>query len=103
MNREKMQAAGNGLWKLNIKGISKDEWLKIRKATVGGSEVGALLGMNPWQSPYSLYCDKLDMTPPFEGNLATEVGTWLEDFVARRFADQSGLDVQKTNYIWYND
>ena len=93
---------GEHLRKVDIRGLSKEEWLKIRRATVGGSEVGALLGMNQYQSAYSLYCDKLELVPPFEGNLATEVGTFMEEFVAQKFSTVSGLKVQKTNFIWYN-
>ena len=33
---------------------SREQWLEERKKTVGGSEIGAILGMNPWQSAYSL-------------------------------------------------
>lgn len=84
-------------------GMEKKEWLELRKATVGGSEAGTILGMNPFQSSYALWNEKMGITEPFEGNLATECGTFMEKFVADKFTEISGYAVKKSNYLWYND
>ena len=89
--------------KKSIKGLTKEAWLEIRKGTIGGSEIGAILGLNEFASAYSVWAEKMGLTPAFEGNLATDVGTYLEEFVAKRFQEISGLQVQKTNFIYYND
>ena len=38
---------------------SKEEWLALRKKLgVGGSEAGAVIGMNPYKSAYTLWAEK---------------------------------------------
>ena len=59
--------------------------------------------MNAWVSPYALWAEKTGRLPGFEGNLATEVGTYLEDFVAQKFAQETGKKVRKSNLSWFND
>ena len=91
--------------KVNVKYMTKQEWLNERSKSIGGSEMGSILGMNPWQSAYALWCERTGRTRPFEGNLATEVGTALEPFVADKFAEISGLGhrVMKSNFLYRND
>ena len=83
--------------------MSHEEWLEERKRTIGGSEIGAILGLNPWQSAYSLWAERTGRIPAFDGNLQTKLGTFLEEFVARLFEESSGKKVQRTNYIYRND
>ncbi|MBR2800316.1 MAG: YqaJ viral recombinase family protein [Oscillospiraceae bacterium] len=88
--------------KTPVAGLNHEEWLALRHQSIGGSEIGAILGLNPWQSAYSLWCERTGRTPAFEGNLQTRVGTALEDTVARLFAETSGLEVQRTNFLYTN-
>lgn len=88
--------------KKSIAGMSHEEWLALRKETIGGSEISAILGLNPFQSAYSLWCERTGRTAPFDGNLRTRIGTALEDTVAKLFEETSGYKVQRTNFIWYN-
>lgn len=88
--------------KTPIAGLSHEQWLWERRKTIGGSEIGAILGLNPWQSAYSLWREKTGQAPAFEGNLQSEMGTYLEDFVAQEFVRRSGLAVKRTNFIWRN-
>lgn len=80
-----------------------EEWLALRHKYIGGSDAAAVVGMNAWVSPYSLWAEKTGRLPGFEGNLATEVGTYLEDFVAQKFAQETGKKVRKSNQSWFND
>lgn len=89
--------------KTSTKGMTKEQWLEARSHSIGGSEIGAIMGLSPFADAYSVYCEKTGKVPPFEGNLATEVGTALEDFVARKFSEISGLTVNRTNFLWRND
>ena len=88
--------------KTNISGLTKEEWLELRKQTIGGSEVSAIVGLNPYASAYSLWAERTGRIPAFEGNLRTRIGEALEDTVARLFEETSGIKVQRTNFIWYN-
>ncbi len=80
-----------------------DEWLKIRKQYIGGSDAGAILGMNPYSSPYSVWAEKTGKIPGFEGSITTKVGNYLEEFVAQMFEDDTGKKVRRCNFTLVND
>lgn len=39
-------------------GMSREKWLTKRKKGIGGSDAGAICGLNPYASPLSVYLDK---------------------------------------------
>lgn len=80
-----------------------EEWKALRHQYIGGSDAAAVVGMNTYVSPYTLWAEKTNRLPGFEGNLATEVGTYLEEFVAQKFAQETGKKVRKSNQSWFND
>ena len=80
-----------------------DDWLKLRSGYIGGSDAAAVVGLNPFCSAFALWAEKTGQQPPFEGNLATEVGTFLEEFVARKFTEQTGKKVRRENATIFND
>lgn len=82
----------------------KQEWLDLRrKLGVGGSDAAAVLGFNPYKSAYELWAEKTGKIPEFEGNLITEVGSYLEDFVAKLFEKETGKKVRRKNRMLVND
>lgn len=80
-----------------------EDWKALRHKYIGGSDAAAVVGMNAYVSPYALWAEKSGRLPGFDGNLATEVGTYLEDFVAQKFAEVTGKKVRKSNLSWFND
>lgn len=86
-----------------IKTETWDEWRKLRKGYIGGSDAAAVIGLNPFCSAWSLWAEKIGAVPEFDGNLATEVGTYLEDFVARKFEAETGKSVRRCNLSLVND
>lgn len=82
---------------------SKEEWLALRRNYIGGSDAGAVVGLNPYKSAYTLWAEKTGKIPEFEGNLTTEVGTYLEDFVAQLFERETGKKVRRKNRMLVND
>lgn len=82
--------------------MTEAEWQDERKKSIGGSEISAVLGLNPWESAYSLWAKKTGRVPPFEGNVNTRIGLFLEDVVAQLFTEASGLKVWRTNFIYRN-
>lgn len=79
-----------------------EEWKSLRHQYIGGSDAAAVVGLNAWVSPYSLWAEKTGRLPGFDGNLATEVGTYLEEFVAQKFAEVTGKKVRRSNLSWFN-
>lgn len=86
-----------------IKTKTHDEWLEERKKSLGGSDVGAVIGMNEYSSPYTIWAEKTGRIPSFEGNEWTRLGNDLESYVAQRFSEASGLKVVSDNHTWRND
>lgn len=82
---------------------SHEEWLSLRKNYIGGSDAAAVIGMNPYKSAYSLWAEKTGKIPEFEGNLTTEVGSYLEEFVAKLFERETGKKVRRKNRMLVND
>ena len=89
--------------KVSTVNMSHEEWLERRKHTIGGSDAAAIVGLNPYSSQYSLFAEKTGRIPGFGGNLATEVGAFLEEFVAKKFEQETGKKVRRENAFIYND
>ena len=81
----------------------REAWKELRSKYIGGSDAAAVVGLNPYSSAYALWAEKTGKTAPFEGNLATEVGTFLEEFVAKKFEQETGKKVRRCNQSILND
>ena len=68
-----------------------------RLTGLGGSDLGAILGLNPWRTPFQVYQEKTGQAEPFTGNLQTRFGSYAEEFVAREYCEQTGRQVQRFN------
>lgn len=79
-----------------------EEWLEHRRKSIGGSDASAILGMNTYCSPYTVWADKLGKLPPQEDNEAMRLGRDLEDYVAKRFTEKTGKKVRRENNIIIN-
>lgn len=85
---------------VSTEGLEKEEWLKYRQRGIGGSDAGAILGVNKYRSAMEVYMDKLSDTPnEIPDNEAMRQGRDLEDYVAKRFCDQEGKTVRRCKSI----
>ncbi|MDA8263324.1 MAG: YqaJ viral recombinase family protein [Actinomycetota bacterium] len=80
-------------------GLSRDEWLAIRRTGIGSSDIAGVLGLSPWASPYTVWADKRGLVPPVEQTEAMEVGTELEEPIARLFQRRHGRPVRRVRAI----
>lgn len=84
----------------NTLNMPQDEWLKLRKGGIGGSDIGTLMGVNAWSSPFEVYLDKTtDRVKDLSDNDAVYWGTVLEDVVAKEFEKKTGKKVAKMNAL----
>ena len=90
------------LIKISTVGMPHEEWLEHRQKSIGGSDASAILGMNTYCSPYTVWADKLGKLPPKEDNEAMRLGRDLEDYVAKRFTEETGKKVRRENNIIIN-
>ena len=83
--------------------LSHEEWLQYRKMGIGGSDAGAICGLNPYVSPMQVFLDKTSAVQETEDKEAMRQGRDLEQYVAERFMEATGLKVRKANYIFKHD
>lgn len=80
--------------------LNDDEWKALRRTGIGGSDAAAIVGMNPYATPFSLYADKLGLTPEKEDSEAMRLGRDLEEYVARRFReDNPGKRTKESRFM----
>lgn len=84
-------------------GIDKTEWLRYRKQGIGGSDAGAVCGLNPYRTAISIYQDKISDDIEDIDNEATRQGREFEDYVARRFMEATGKKVRRANAMFYDE
>lgn len=89
---------------VNVKDLSREEWLEYRQLGIGGSDAAAACGLSKWKSPAQLYLDK---TAPIERQESESEhlrqGRDFEDYVAKRFTEATGKKVRRDNYMMSDD
>ena len=75
------------------------EQLEERRRGIGGSDAGAVLGLNPYRTPVAVWLEKTGRAEPedLSDNEAVYWGNRLEDVVAEEFSRRTGLKVRRCN------
>lgn len=84
---------------IDISRMTKKEWLKLRRASIGGSEISILFSMNPYQNAKDLWRDKTGRGQD-KDNPAMARGKALEPIAADFFAEKYKMDVRETPYLY---
>lgn len=71
--------------------VRDDEWLAWRRAGIGASDIAGILGVSPWESPYSVWAIKVGIVPDKEATEAMEMGGIMEPAINRLFHARTGL------------
>lgn len=83
--------------------LDKESWLRYRKRGIGGSDAGAVCGLNPYRTAIQVYYDKTSEEIEEIDNEAMRQGRELEEYVARRFCEASGKKVRRANALFYDE
>jgi len=86
--------------KIPLTGVDHAGWLRLRKSGIGGSDAGAVCGVNPYSSAMKVFKDKTSEAAEEQDNEATRIGHDLEGYVAQRFMEATGLKVRKPNFMY---
>lgn len=83
---------------------TETEWHELRSKGLGGSDIGTMLGLNPYKTKYQLWLEKTGQVQPedISDKLHIQIGNELEDLVARIFEQETGLKVQRDNKTHYH-
>ncbi|QUN27207.1 YqaJ viral recombinase family protein [Cupriavidus sp. KK10] len=90
---------------VDTKGLSRNDWLAVRKTGIGGSDAAAAVGLNPYQSQLELWLEKtgrdagLVKPDPMDTTEPVYWGTLLEPIVAAAYTQQTGRRVRKVNAV----
>ncbi len=80
--------------------MEREEWLRMRKSGIGGSDAGAICGLNPYLCSMNVYLDKTSNEISDRDNEAMRQGRDLEEYVARRFMEETGLKIRRSNKMY---
>lgn len=87
---------------ISTAGMSRKEWLEFRTKGIGGSDVAAILGLSPWNTPFSVWAKKTGRVPvEGEENEFMHWGTIMEPILAREFEQVTGKKVRRQNKTFY--
>ncbi|KEH89620.1 hypothetical protein Z965_02450 [Clostridium novyi A str. BKT29909] len=76
--------------------MNKLNWLQERQKGIGGSDVGAILGINKWKTPFEVYLEKTEpITEVKEQSEAAYWGDQFEEVVAKEFERRTGKKVRR--------
>ncbi len=81
-------------------GMPHKKWVALRKTGLGGSDAGAICGLNPYTSSIHVYKDKVSEDVEDSDNESMRQGRDLEDYVAKRFMEATGLKVRRSNMMY---
>ena len=73
-----------------------------RRKYIGGSDIAVVMGMSRWKTPLKLWLEKTGQAEPDDLSQveAVQLGTELEEFVAQKFAKESGKQVRKQSKMY---
>lgn len=76
-------------WRINM--LNNQDFTEDRRHFIGGSDIGAILGVNPYRTPLDVWLEKTGKPSSQTNNLAMRFGCFAEDFVANEYALSTGL------------
>lgn len=86
------------------KNITREEWLQLRKQGIGGSDAGAVCGLNPYISAMDVFLEKTAKgLVEQKDNESMREGRDLEDYVAKRFCEETGYKVRRSHATYMNE
>lgn len=81
--------------------MSRDEWLEIRKKSIGGSEIAAVIGMNRWKTPFAVWAEKTGrVDSSVQQSESMYWGTVMEAILREEFSKRTGYAVKEAHYIF---
>ncbi len=88
---------------ISTEGLSRDKWLDLRRAGIGGSDAAAVIGANKYCSRLSLWAEKTGRASPQADNPRMRLGRDLEAYVTQRFVEKTGMQVRASGAMYVHD
>lgn len=86
---------------------NEDDWLELRTKGIGGSDIGAILGLNPYSSPLKIYKQKVEgYKEDLSKNVFVKKGKELENLILTNYVQpyfaKLGYEVGKPDFMLIN-
>lgn len=86
---------------------NEEDWLEIRRKGIGGSDIGAIMGLNKYTSPLKIYKQKVeDYHEDLSSNINVKKGKALEDYILENYVlpdvKSKGFTVGKPDFMIIN-
>jgi len=85
---------------LNDVSEKREEWLAIKSKTIGSSEIGTIMGVNPYCTPLRLWMQKTGKLPATPDNRAMKLGRLMESFIGDMYAEDQGVALYSPNALY---
>jgi putative phage-type endonuclease len=79
-----------------------EEWYAARLTRIGGSDVAGVLGVSPWESPYSLWHAKRNGWIDYESTPQQDWGSRLESALLGWYFDNHGVEIKDSGGTYVN-
>ena len=76
------------------------EWLSLKYEKIGASDVGPIMGVSEFNTPYQIW-ERMIQRLPYDGNYTTEKGKMDEPVAVARLEKQYGLEL--LNLVYQHD
>ena len=86
--------------------MTESDWQEYRRNQkgIGGSEAATILGLNPYQSEFTLWLEKTGKTTrPSLDNRYIEWGNLLEPLIREKFRQTTGFEVVENHFVLQHD
>lgn len=85
----------------NKRNMTHEEWLVLRKKSIGGSEIASVIGVSRWNTPFIVWAEKTGRIERNTNNAeAMYWGSTLEPILRTEFAKRTGFVVKEVNSIF---
>ena len=86
---------------------NEEDWLTLRTKGIGGSDIGAIIGLNPHSSPLKVYRQKVEgYREDLSDNVFIKKGKELEDLILTNYVKphfaKMGYEVGKPQFMMIN-
>ena len=75
------------------------ELFELRRSGVGGSDVSAILGLNPWRGPFDVWLEKTGEVDQFDENQAMMRGRLFEPAIANWYSEVTDQEIEPGQLI----
>lgn len=81
----------------------REDWLRLRKRGIGGSDAAAVLGLDPYRTVHDVYADKLSDSIEQDDNPHMKRGRKLERLIISEYAETHPEDTIMPGQPTYHD